>query len=481
LHSLILETLSLWLELEVFATCKFIAQHEMHTAARLGIKKQRAGQRRIMSNTDKSPYRIARNLKQPGSSIIADNENEFETCEESFDDAPDLICLSHLRWDFVYQRPQHLLSRCARERRVFFVEEPVFGNDQMAYIDMKMRESGVCLVVPHLPSGLSQQEVNAVLRLLIDDLLSEARIRDYLLWYYTPMAMQFTRHLNPLAVIYDCMDELSAFKFAPPALKQHEEELLARADVVFTGGQSLFETKRHQHPNIHPFPSSIDAAHFAQARTIAEDPADQANIPHPRMGFFGVIDERMDIALLDRIAIARPDWHLVMVGPVVKIDPQDLPNRPNIHYLGGKEYKELPAYIAGWDVALLPFAINESTRFISPTKTPEYLAAGKQVVSTPIRDVVRPYGDNKLVSIAETEAEFISAIEAALEEKENQDWLLEVDQFLAQISWDQTWLRMMRMIESALSARHSSAAKVAQTSPVKEAESKSASSLSGGD
>jgi UDP-galactopyranose mutase len=434
-----------------------------------------------MSNTNKSPYIIARDLMRSGAGIINNNENEFETREESFDDAPDLICLSHLRWDFVYQRPQHLLSRCARERRVFFIEEPVFGKDQMAYIDMKMKDCGVCLVVPHLPSGLSQQEVNAVLRLLVDDLFAEARIFDYVLWYYTPMAMEFTRHLNPLAVVYDCMDELSAFKFAPPELKKREEELLARADVVFTGGQSLFEAKRHQHPNIHPFPSSIDAAHFAQARSIAEDPADQASIPHPRLGFFGVIDERMDIALLDRIALERPDWNLVMVGPVVKIDEKDLPARPNIHYLGGKEYKELPAYIAGWDVALMPFAINESTKYISPTKTPEYLAAGKSVVSTPIRDVVRPYGDNKLVRIAGTEAEFISAIEAALEEQGNQDWLMQVDQFLAQNSWDQTWLRMMRMIESALAARDPQAAKATQASPVGQTESKIASSLSGGD
>ena len=183
--------------------------------------------------------------------------------------------------------------------------------------------------------------------------------------------------------------------------------MLARADLVFTGGQSLYEAKRGQHPRVFAFPSSVDAAHFARARRATDDPADQAAIPHPRLGFFGVIDERMDLDLLAAIADARPDWHLVIIGPVVKVDPASYRERANIHYLGKKDYQELPGYLAGWDVALLPFAINESTRFISPTKTPEYLAAGKPVVSTPIRDVVRPYGMRGLVHIAATADDFV--------------------------------------------------------------------------
>jgi UDP-galactopyranose mutase len=386
--------------------------------------------------------------------VSTSNAKEFEALEHTFDDAPDLICLSHLRWDFVYQRPQHLLSRCARERRVFFIEEPIYVREQLAELDVTMRDCGVSIVVPRLPEGLSEKEILGVQRLLLDDLLQECRILDYVLWYYTPMAIPFTQHLNPIATVFDCMDELSAFKFAPATLREYEAELLSRADVVFTGGQSLYEAKRNQHRNIHPFPSSIDAAHFAQARTITREPDDQANIPHPRLGFFGVIDERMDLALLDQIAIARPDWHLVIVGPVVKIDPADLPARQNIHYLGGKDYNQLPDYLAGWDVALLPFATNESTRFISPTKTPEYLAAGKPVVSTPIRDVVRPYGEMKLVHIAETGAEFVEAIESALgRDPDSSEWLLAVDQFLSQNSWDQTWMRMMQMIDEVVGTR----------------------------
>jgi UDP-galactopyranose mutase len=273
------------------------------------------------------------------------------------------------------------------------------------------------------------------------------------------MAISFSRHLKPLAVVYDCMDELAAFKGANPIIQQREAELFNCADLVFTGGQSLYEAKRNQHPNVYAFPSSIDTAHFAQCRAkddTSSEPADQANIPHPRLGFFGVIDERMEIDLLSEIAQARPDWHLVIIGPVVKINPETLPKHPNIHYLGGKSYQELPHYIAGWDVALLPFARNESTRFISPTKTPEYLAAGKPVVSTSIRDVVRPYGENGLVQIADTAIDFISAAEVAMNQNsQDSEWLNQVDTFLAQGSWDSTWAHMLQLIEGAISDRSS--------------------------
>jgi UDP-galactopyranose mutase len=228
--------------------------------------------------------------------------------------------------------------------------------------------------------------------------------------------------------------------------------LFAFADLVFTGGQSLYEVKRDQHPNVYAFPSSIDADHFARARSIASDPADQAEIPHPRLGFFGVIDERFDQELLDRVAGTRPDWHFVMIGPVAKIDEAELPRRANIHYLGSKSYSELPAYLSGWDVALLPFARNESTRFISPTKTPEYLAAGRAVVSTSIRDVVRPYGEMKLVRIADTPAEFVAAAEAAMRD-DPAERLREADAFLSQTSWNRTWGRMAELIEDVLDAR----------------------------
>lgn len=361
-------------------------------------------------------------------------------------DLPDLFVFSHLRWDFVFQRPQHLLSRYVENRRVYYFEEPVFGYSQTPQAIIRKTEEGVKVVVPYLPDGLTPEKQNETLRKLLDDVMLEEKIRDYAIWYYTPMALPFSRHLKPVSVIYDCMDELSAFKFAPPQLLKLEDELMKRANLVFTGGFSLFEAKRHRHNNIHPFPSSIDYAHFARGREKCEEPKDQASIPHPRLGFFGVIDERMNLELLEGMAKLRPDWHFVMIGPVVKIDPATLPKLPNIHYLGKKDYKELPAYLAGWDCAMMPFALNESTRFISPTKTPEYLAAGKPVVSTSIRDVVRPYSQEKLVHIADTAEDFVVACEKAMHEAQHDaEWRVRVDEFLATNSWDITWKSMVSL------------------------------------
>jgi UDP-galactopyranose mutase len=367
---------------------------------------------------------------------------------------PDLVCFSHLRWNFVYQRPQHLLSRAARSRRVFVVEEPIFDNGSMR-LDVNESDDGVYVAVPYLPEGLSSEVARqAVLRRLVDQLFAEHQIDNFVAWYYTPMALEFTQHLKPLATVYDCMDELSAFKGAHSSLQAREQQLFSRCDLVFTGGQTLYEAKRTQHESVHAFPSSIDRAHFGKARTIKTEPADQQTLPHPRLGFFGVIDERFDIELLNSIALARPNWQFVMIGPVVKIDPATLPGHENIHYLGARDYKDLPAYLSGWDVALLLFARNEATRFISPTKTPEYLAAGKPVVSTSIRDVVRPYGQQELVKIADQPNEFIQAIESILADYENQrsDWLKRVDAFLADMSWDETWTRMSELIDNAVAA-----------------------------
>lgn len=368
---------------------------------------------------------------------------------------PDLICFSHLRWDFVYQRPQHLLTRCARDRRVFFFEEPVLGNGSMR-LDVREREGGVRVVVPHLPEGLgSEIATTAVMKAMTRRLFLENGIREYVFWYYTPIALSFTKDFRPIASIYDCMDELSAFKGAHSLLPEVERELFKRVDLVFTGGQSLYEAKRNNHRAVYLFPSSIDRAHFGKARTIDFEPEDQRGISHPRLGFFGVIDERFDTELLDALAKERPGWQFVMIGPIVKIDPGSLPKRPNIHYLGAKKYDELPTYIAHWDIALLLFARNDSTRFISPTKTPEYLAAGKPVISTSIRDVVRPYGQLGLARIADSPTDFIRSAEEILTEspKNKTYWLAKVDNFLAEMSWDKTWQQMADLINRAIEVR----------------------------
>lgn len=403
----------------------------------------------VQHETEKIYIKTGSNSYSPASKA----KNRNREPEDFLQNMPDVVCLSHLRWDFVYQRPQHLLSRFARQGRVYFVEEPIFGNTGAPYLDLSEREGGLQVAVPRLPHGLTAEQIEDVQRELLNGLLKEQHITRYALWYYTPMALGFSSHLSPLLTVYDCMDELAAFKFAPPRLRELELALFQKADLVFTGGQSLYEAKRDKHTSVHAFPSSIDKAHFGQARKQQDQPIDQAAIPSPRMGFFGVIDERLDIDLLEALADAQPDWQLVVVGPVVKIDPATLPQRRNIHYLGGKSYKELPAYLSGWDVALLPFAINESTAFISPTKTPEYLAAGKPVVSTPIRDVVRPYGEEGLVHIAATAAEFEVAIAAALEQKDDEAWASKVEKFMSNMSWDETWGQMVRLMAQAAEQR----------------------------
>ncbi len=359
----------------------------------------------------------------------------------------DLVCFSHLRWGFVFQRPNHLLSRFSKHQRVFFIEEPIFhdGEDKL---HIENYNENLYVVTPHIQHGLGEEEVRDRQRKFIDNLITNLKIERYFSWYYTPMALPFTDHLTPELTIYDCMDELSAFKFAPPQLTILEQDLFKKADIVFTGGQSIFESKKNAHHNIFSFPSSIDKHHFGAARTITEDPADQQHIGHPRFGFFGVVDERFDLELIDQVAKARPEWQFVILGPVVKIDPEALPNHASIHYLGGKKYDELPSYLAGWDIATIPFAMNESTKFISPTKTPEYLAAGKPVISTPIRDVVNPYGQNKLVHIVSTAEEFIAAAEEELAKTDRAAWLDKVDDFLLFNSWDRTWGNMVRNIEN---------------------------------
>jgi len=357
----------------------------------------------------------------------------------------DIICFSHLRWDFVFQRPQHLLTRFAKDHRVFFIEEPFFGEDGPRF-DVSRRDNGLHVVQPHLPHG---SDVDAVMNDLIAGLKNENNIERCVVWFYTPMMIRFADRLEPEAIVYDCMDELSMFKGAAPELIPRENELFERADLVFTGGQSLFEAKRDRHPAVYAFPSSIDVKHFEQALSIEDEPADQKDIPHPRIGFCGVIDERTDIELLREIAELRPDYQYIMIGPIVKIDETDLPHLKNIHYLGGKDYKDLPAYIGGWDVAMMPFALNDSTRFISPTKTPEYLAAGRPVVSTAIRDVVRPYGEIGLVHIAATAEEFVEAIETALtEDAETRG--AKAAEHLATMSWDKTQKAMAELIDEVI-------------------------------
>lgn len=364
-----------------------------------------------------------------------------------------LIAFSHLRWDLVFQRPQHLLTRATRDFDVAYFEEPVFEAGATPQLRQRRDTSGVQIITPVLPPG---SDALLLQRRLLDgwldrrDRAGRAGERRFL-WYYTPMALAFSDHVAADAVAFDCMDELSAFKDPPPGLIEAEARLFARADVVFTGGQSLYEAKRERHPHVFCFPSSVDAAHFGQARQPQRDPDDQVAIAHPRIGFFGVIDERMDTDLVAAMARALPKVQFIFLGPVVKVDPASLPRGANLHWLGPKPYDRLPAYLAHWDAGWMPFRLDASTRFISPTKTPEFLAAGLPLTSTAVPDVVRGYGAASsaggVVRICGP-GEMAQALQASLNPPEPA-WQAAVETLLAKGSWDRTWAGMRRELFAA--------------------------------
>ena len=358
-----------------------------------------------------------------------------------------IIVFCHLRWDFVYQRPQQLLSRLGRHYRVLFVEEPVQGEGA-PWMEQSSPAPGVTVCRPHTPlaaPGFHDDQI-PLLQPLLAALAPPGD--GVVAWFYTPMALPLLQELQPALVVYDCMDELAAFKNSPKQLLQRESALLNRADLVFCGGPSLFEAKRMRHPNVHCFPSSVDVAHFGQALARADSHPAQAQLARPRLGFYGVIDERFDAPLIAALADAHPEWQLVMVGPVLKIDPASLPQRPNIHYLGQQEYQALPQFLAGWDVCLMPFALNDATRFISPTKVLEYMAAQLPIVSTAIADVARPYGE--VVAIARDALEFIGHCEAALRQPPERAALqaAAMQQIVSATSWDVTATSMRELLES---------------------------------
>jgi glycosyltransferase involved in cell wall biosynthesis len=354
-----------------------------------------------------------------------------------------LVVFSHLRWGFVYQRPQHLMSRLAGRWRVLFIEEPVHCEGP-AWLEVRDVAPRLQVLVPHTPvaaPGFHDDQL-AALQTLLDARFRAERLKADVAWLYTPMALPLVQTVQPSCVVYDCMDELSAFKNAPRQLRQRESALMKTAAVVLTGGPSLYEARRGQHPHVVCLPSAVDEAHFARHDADSPHAAEaerlQGAVPHPRLGFFGVIDERLDTDLVAAVADARPDWSVVMVGPVVKIDPAALPQRPNLHWLGMQPYERLPHLLAGWDVALMPFALNESTRFISPTKTLEYMAGGKPVVSTPIKDVVSLYGE--AVEIAADAPAFVAACEKLLAEgpAEREQRRAAMRDAVARYSWDRS-------------------------------------------
>lgn len=362
---------------------------------------------------------------------------------------PAIVCFSHLRWDFVYHRPHHLLSRFARERHVLFIEPPTTGLMRAPFIETRSGGHNIEVAVPHLPEGLSSTEKSTILQSMVDDVLSESRLDRFIAWYDTPAPLVYTRHLAPEVVVYDCMTSSPVAYNDNSELPLLDQALLKRADLVFTGGQTLYELLSGLHEEVHLFPGSVDRAHFSRAKQSLRPPVDQNAIPHPRIGYFGVIDERIDTQLLAKVAEMRPDWQFVLVGPATPEVAQRLPQASNLHYLGRRAYEELPNYVAGWDVAILPFAVNEVTRYCNPTKILGYLAGGRPVVSSAIPDVVAHYSSEGLVHIAADAEGFVRAVEEASAQKHDNTWLNKVERYLARTSWERTHARIAALIERA--------------------------------
>lgn len=348
----------------------------------------------------------------------------------------DIIVFSHLRWEFVFQRPQHIVTRLAAERNILFVEEPIANNNEGAYKLIHPTDSVTVLQ----PMVASINDIGPLLKNCLQGTTFNTA------WFYSPSFINVLNHLQFEKVVYDCMDELTLFKGAPPELINQEDTLLGKANIVFTGGKLLYESKRKKHPHVHCFPSSVDYNHFQKALNGIAIPADML-FKGPIVGYYGVIDERIDYDLLSAIAHDLKEVSFVMIGPLAKVNAADLPQAVNLHYLGMKDYALLPAYLKAMDVAMMPFALNQATKYISPTKTLEYMAAHKPVISTPIYDVIRDYGS--IIDIVADAKGFAAVLNKILQrtEKEKEAMVDNYERVLAATSWDKTVKKMEEILK----------------------------------
>lgn len=368
---------------------------------------------------------------------------------------PSVLCLSHLRWNDTEVRPRQLLSACARVRPAVFFEQPHFDASE-PFLDITHTPERVVLAVPHLPPRMTALEAEQAQRDMLDDLLRELDEDMPVLWYYSPLALGFSDHLRASAIVYDCLEQLESRDDATSELHERERTLLERADVVFTCSYGLFQRMRRttQHPNIHPFVSSIDLEFFQRAREAPLEPPSQQQVDEPRIGFYGSIDQSVDLQLLTELACARPDLQLVLLGPLVGLDPDDLPCVPNLHWLGVPTPEQIPAYLAGWDVVMLPLAHTDTVNSSAATRAAECLAAGKPVVSTSVADIVEPWGRAGLVWLGDDAGEFADAIDDALA-SDRSARLEHGDDYLADHTWLATWCAMWMHIERAMETRTS--------------------------
>lgn len=376
------------------------------------------------------------NLKKTKKRIA---ENEISIRQNKTSSEYDMVVFCHLRWQFVYQRPQHLISRLSKNLKTLLIEEPVSyeQNEENTANLLHINENLHVLQ----PKVSSIESIAAILPLYIKSKSTPIG------WFYSASFSPLLTSLKFEITIYDCMDELSLFKGAPKVLIDQEKYLMSHADIVFTGGKSLYESKKKLHTNVYCFPSSVDETHFAKAQTEIIIPADVSNLKAPIVGYYGVIDERIDLELLHETAKLLPDTSFVMIGPLAKIDESDLPKAGNIHYLGMRSYEMLPNYLKAFDIAMMPFAINDATKYISPTKTLEYMAAGKPIISTKITDVVRDYSN--CIETIVTADEFAKTIVSVFKKRDEQLCMpVEYYNILKNTSWDTTVSRMESIIET---------------------------------
>jgi beta-glucosidase/6-phospho-beta-glucosidase/beta-galactosidase/glycosyltransferase involved in cell wall biosynthesis len=366
-----------------------------------------------------------------------------------------IVVFSHLRWGFVWQRPQQFLSRFARVHQVLFMEEPQFDLVEGSQPHLKMHRvmPNVTVACPHVPNSYNRNPALPELlrkftRQAMADANTDGAFDCPLLWYYSPMDAAWSLgHFENRGIIYDCMDELSQFTGAPKALISNEARLMEHADVIFTGGYELWLRKK-QRENVHFFGCGVEFNHFAQAQDeYTTIPPDIDFMARPILGWFGVIDERVDYGMVGEMARLRPEWSFAMVGPVVKVDPNLLPHSPNLYWLGQRDYTVLPNYCRAFDICMMPFSINAATQYINPTKTLEYFATGRPVISTPVTDVVRQFSD--LVEIVKTTDEFLAAAERLLQQPDQERIARGIEKARAS-SWESTVKAMREIIGKAI-------------------------------
>jgi glycosyltransferase involved in cell wall biosynthesis len=367
------------------------------------------------------------------------------------------VVLSHLKWNFVWQRPQQFLSRFAKDHPILFIEHPEYdlAEGESPTVSVDPTENNITVARMRFPKGAPRnyefdQQMIQMTKDLIATVNDKGEFDKPLLWFYYPMEAPWALQLECRGVVYDCMDELSQFIDAPATLVDNEKLLLSKADIVFTGGYELREKKAKQHNNVHCFGCGVEYDHFSKAQLEeTQVPDDLKDLKKPVIGWFGVVDERVDYDLIREAAEKRPDWSFVLVGPVVKVDESMLPKADNIFWLGQRDYKVLPNYCKGFDVCMMCFAINEATEYINPTKALEYLATGKPVISTPVKDVLRQYSDD--LYIAKSTDEFIDMAERALAGKDQEMRARGLER-AQQCSWESTVAEMERLIDEAIRA-----------------------------